>query len=428
MENCLSLFEEQKMNVVDYLQKRGIIDAMTHEDLSQHFDSPRRVYAGFDPTADGLHLGNFAIIMRLCQFQRMGHTPVVLLGGATALVGDPSGKSLERPLLDLHQVKENLKGIKAELSRFIDPENAIFINNYDWFESVSFITFLRDVAKNFRVGPMLAKESVKVRLQSNEGMSFTEFSYQLLQAYDFLQLYDHYGVCTQIGGSDQWGNITAGTELIRKQRAKSAYGITFPLLSRSDGKKFGKSEEGTIWLSKDKLSPYHFYQYLLRVPDKDVGQLLRFLTFLELEEIIQLENDCKSGKLHPSDLQKKLASEVCRIVHGNAGLEEALEATKGLYPASAENLDCKALEEMEIPKHQFERSDIIGKKIIEVAVIAKLFASKGEARRMIRNGGVYFNNNRLEDEELVVEAENLLQDQYLLLAAGKRKKVLVKLA
>lgn len=416
------------MNVIHYLQQRGIVESMTHEHLSEHFEAPRRVYAGFDPTADGLHLGNFAIIMALCFFQRMGHTPVVLMGGATALVGDPSGKSLERPLLDREQVLHNLECIKKELSRFIDPANAIFVNNFDWFKDVSFIAFLRDMGKNFRLGPMLAKDSVKTRLQSEEGMSFTEFSYQVLQAYDFLHLFDHQGVCTQIGGSDQWGNIIAGTDLIRKQRAKSAYGITFPLLSRSDGKKFGKSEEGSIWLSKDKLSPYHFYQYLLRIPDSDIGKLLRFLTFLDLEEIEQLEKDRDEGKLAPNDLQKRLAKELTLIVHGSEALQEALKATEGLRPGSDASLDCKALEAMEIPKVFVKKEEVIGKKIIELALVAKLFTSKGEARRMIRNGGVYLNNQRLDNEELVLETGLLIDDQYLLLAAGKRKKVLIKLS
>ena len=249
-------------NVIDLLEQRGFIDAMTAQDMSAIANQPLKVYCGFDPTGDSLHLGNLVSIMGLAWFQRCGHTPVALVGGATGLIGDPSGKSHERPVLDEATIRLNLTGIERDLRSVLDfspgKNQALLVNNLDWYRDVSFITFLRDIGRHFRLGPMLAKESVKTRVQSEEGMSYTEFSYQLLQGYDFYHLYKNEGVNVQLGGSDQWGNITAGTELVRKLSGDSVYGVTFPLLTRSDGKKFGKSEQGAIWLSPEKLSPYQF--------------------------------------------------------------------------------------------------------------------------------------------------------------------------
>lgn len=280
-------------NVIDVLKERGFIESMTSEELRDLAQKPLVVYCGFDPTSDSLHLGNMVAMMGLAWFQRFGHQPITLVGGATGMIGDPSGKTSERQFLDEATLEKNLQGIKKNLENFLDFSNPstkpLILNNYDWFKNYSFIAFLRDVGKFFRVGTMLAKDSVKARMTSEEGMSFTEFSYQLLQGYDFLYLMDHYNVSLQLGGSDQWGNIIAGTDLIRKTRGKSAHGLTFPLLKRSDGQKFGKSEKGAIWLSPDKLSPYEFYQYLYRMPDDDVIMLMRMLTFMDMEEIKKYE-------------------------------------------------------------------------------------------------------------------------------------------
>ena len=321
-------------NVIEVLQERGFIDAMTSEELRQMAEKPFKVYCGFDPTGDSLHIGHMVALMGLAWFQRFGHTPVAIVGGATGMIGDPSGKSAERQLLDEKTIDANLAGIKKNLEKLLDFSKAtaqpMILNNLDWFKEFSFIGFLRDVGKYFRVGPMLNKDSVKQRMTSEEGMSFTEFSYQLLQGYDFLHLYDKYGVTVQIGGSDQWGNITAGTELIRKVRGQSAFGITFPLLTRSDGQKFGKSEKGAIWLSPEKCSPYEFYQYFVRVTDADVIKLMRLLTFMPLEVIRDYEQMMKNADYVPNTAQKRLAEEITRIVHGEEGLNTALRVTEGL--------------------------------------------------------------------------------------------------
>jgi len=296
-------------HVIDVLKERGFIEAMTSDELMEMAKKPFKVYCGFDPTGDSLHLGHMVALMGLAWFQRFGHTPIAIVGGATGMIGDPSGKSQERLLLDEETIENNLKGIQKNLKALLDftkENSALILNNLDWFKNFSFIGFLRDVGKFFRLGPMLAKDSVKTRLNSEEGMSFTEFSYQLLQGYDFLYLFNHYDVTVQIGGSDQWGNITAGTDLIRKVHGKSAYGITFPLLTRSDGQKFGKSEKGAIWLSEDRCSPYEFYQYLVRLPDADVIKLMRLLTFMDMEEIKRIEESMGQEGYVANTAQKKV--------------------------------------------------------------------------------------------------------------------------
>src|SRR5579872_3470330 len=276
-------------NVIDCLKERGFVDAMTSEELQEITSKPIKLYVGFDPTADSLHLGNLMGIMALAWFQRFGHTPVAILGGATGRIGDPSGKSIERPFLDNETIVANIASIRKHFEKTLDFASStnppMILNNDDWYNSVSLVEFLRDVGKYFRVNVMLSKEMVRARLASEDGISFTEFSYQLLQGYDFYHLYEKFGVILQVGGSDQWGNITAGIELIRKKIGGSAYGLTWPLLTRSDGKKFGKTEEGAIWLSPERCSPYQFYQYLVRLPDPDVIPLMRLLTFMSMEEI-----------------------------------------------------------------------------------------------------------------------------------------------
>lgn len=420
-------------NVITVLQERGFIDAMTSEELHHLVEKPQRIYCGFDPTSDSLHVGNMVAIMGLAWFQRCGHTPVAIVGGATGMIGDPSGKSSERQLLDPPTIQKNLEGIRKNLETILVTNDtrteAIVLNNFDWFKGFSFIDFLRDIGKYFRIGPMLAKDSVKARMNSEEGMSFTEFSYQLLQGYDFLHLFQEYDVSIQLGGSDQWGNITAGTELIRKVIGKSAYGITFPLLMRSDGQKFGKSEKGAIWLSPDKLSPYEFYQYFVRVPDADVISMMRLLTFMEMDEIRHYETEMKRVEYAPNTAQKRLAEEVTRIVHGEAGLQIALKVTEGAAPGTTTALNLQTLEAIagDMPSKTLNQNEVVGIKLVDLVVKSGLQTSKSEARRLIRNGGVYLNNEKIVDENFALEQKDLVEGRLLLLATGKKNKMLIRI-
>ncbi len=419
-------------NVIETLKERGFIEAMTSEELVELAKKPLKVYCGFDPTSDSLHLGNLVAIIGLAWFQRFGHSPVAIVGGATGMIGDPSGKSSERQLLDEKSIEVNLKGISKNLEAILDFNDpavrATLLNNFDWFKTFSFIDFLREVGKHFRLGPMLAKESVKNRFNTEEGMSFTEFSYQLLQAYDFLYLFDHHGVTLQLGGSDQWGNITAGTELIRKLRSQPAHGITVPLLTRSDGQKFGKSEKGAIWLSPDKLSSYEFYQYLFRVADADVIKLMRMLTFMPMDEIRHYEKQMTLADYVPNTAQKKLAEEVTRIVHGEPGVQSALRVTMGAAPGANTALDASTLEALssEMPCHTMTRAELIGAKLVDLLAKTGLQTSKSEARRLIRNGGVYVNNIKIGDENFVVDSDQLIEGRLILLALGKKNKLLIR--
>lgn len=410
-------------NVLDALFRRGFIDQVTSQELQEHVRRPIRAYVGFDPTADSLHLGNLIGIQALAWFQKFGHTPVVILGGATGRIGDPSGKSTERPLLDEAVLKRNLARLETFFHKILSA--SLVLNNQEWLGKFTWIDFLRDVGKHFRVGPMLAKESVRVRLESEEGMSFTEFSYQILQAYDFYYLHKHHGVTVQMGGSDQWGNITAGIEFNRRLGEKPVYGLTFPLLTRSDGKKFGKTEEGAVWLSADKLSPYQFYQYLFRIPDADVVRLLKMLTFLEMEEIEEIERQMSS---HPNRAQKRLAEEVTRFVHGEKGVEAALRATKGISPGSDTQLSGALLGELaaDLPHVTLSHAEAMGQTFVDVATRIGLTPSKSEAARLIKNGGAYLNNERISDTAFSFSPSHLVDGSYLVLSAGKKKKIVVR--
>lgn len=420
-------------NVIDVLKERGFIEALTSDELRAMAEKPFKVYCGFDPTGDSLHIGHMVALMGLAWFQRFGHTPVAIIGGATGMIGDPSGKQAERQLLDEKTIASNLIGIRKNLEALLDfssPNQPIILNNLDWFKQFTFIDFLRDIGKFFRIGPMIAKESVKLRMTSEEGMSYTEFSYQILQGYDFLYLNEHHGVSVQIGGSDQWGNITAGTELIRKVKGTTAYGITFPLLTRSDGQKFGKSEKGAIWLSPEKCSPYEFYQYLYRVSDADVLKLMRLLTFMDMREIREYEALMQRPDCVPNTAQKRLAEEATRIVHGSKGLETAQRVTQGAAPGADTILDVDALEAIaqDMPSHKLALNEVVGQKIVDVMVKVGLQQGKGEARRLIRNGGAYLNNRKLLDENGCIETRDLIGGRLLLLATGKKNKVLIRLA
>ncbi len=417
-------------NIIDALTERGFIDQMTSPNLRDHALQPIRVYLGFDPTADSLHLGNLVGIVALAWFQRFGHTPYPLMGGATGRIGDPSGKSSERPLLREEELAHNVSSLKRFLQKILHfPEGPkpVVVNNEDWLGKFTLIEFLRDVGKHCRVGPMLAKESVRARLESEEGMSFTEFSYQLLQGYDFHHLNQHYGITLQLGGSDQWGNITAGIEFNRKVKGDQLYGLTWPLLTRSDGKKFGKSEEGAIWLSADKLSPYHFYQYLFRVPDADVIRLMKMLTFMDLPEIRAIEQSMGKDGYEPNSAQKRLAEEVTRFVHGEEGVTAALRVTAGIQPGAESKLSSEVLKEIaaDMPHALLPNQEVIGKKWIDIAVKIGLIPSKAEGIRLVKNGGAYLNNVRIDDPGFAIETDHLIDGVYLLLGSGKKKKILI---
>ncbi len=422
------------MNIIDCLEERGLIEAVTSDQLKVITQKPIKLYIGFDPTADSLHLGNLVGIVVLRWFQKFGHTPVVVLGGATGRIGDPSGKSTERPLLDTATIEANVKRIRTHFEQvldFKDPKTKpMIVNNDDWFAKYAFVDFLRDIGKHFRVNVMLTKDMVKSRLESDEGISFTEFSYQILQAYDFYHLYNTHQVVLEGGGSDQWGNITAGTDLVRKLLGETVYGITFPLLTRSDGKKFGKTEGGAIWLAADRCSPYDFYQYLYRVADADVIKLMCMLTFMEMDEIRRIEQEMKKPGYVPNTAQKRLAEEITRLIHNEEGLQSALRATQAAAPGHATELSAEVFHQMmkDMPYVKLSKADVVDKKYVEVAVQTGLAASKGEATRLIAGGGAYLNNERVEDPQLILNQRHLIDGEFLLLAAGKKKKILIHIS
>jgi tyrosyl-tRNA synthetase len=418
-------------NIVEDLKKRGFIDAVSSEEMQAFCQNPKRVYVGFDPTADSLHLGNLVGIIALRWFQLYGHTPYVLMGGATGSIGDPSGKSKERVLLDLPTIEKNIIKISELFDRFLDrsgPQGYQLVNNENWLGKMSMIEFLRDVGKHFRLGPMLGKESVKQRMLSEEGMSFTEFSYQILQGYDFYHLSQHEGVTIQMGGSDQWGNITAGIEFARKMTHKGLYGLTFPLLTRSDGKKFGKSEDGAIFLHAEKTSPYEFYQYFMSIPDSDCIKMMKMLTFLPLEEIEAIEKEHLAGLLPHHHMQQLLAKELTLFVHGETGLEAAKRATESFF-GNALTIDESTLAALalELPKWQSRKEEVLGCKFTEVAVKSGLCTSKGEAARLIKNQGATINHQKVEDVNHVISDREIVGERFLLLGSGKKTKIIVEI-
>ena len=376
------------MSFFDTLKSRHLFEAVTNPELEKIIEKPLTVYAGFDPTNDSLQAGNFVTIQMLSRLQRAGHKVIALVGGATGLIGDPSGKSVERKMLTLEQVQHNLEGIKENLSRFIEfdtgPNPAVLVNNYDWYKNVSAIDFLRDICVNFRVPAMLAKDSVKKRLEATDGgMTFTEFSYQILQGYDYLHLYDRFGCTLQIGGADQWGNITAGTDLVRRLRGREVYGLTFPLVCDSTGKKFGKSEGNAIFLDSRKTPYYDFYQFFLRSMDADVIRYLKLFTFLPDEQIAELERSLASAP-EKREAQIALAEEMTRTVHGEEGLRIAKQATSVLFGGSLDGLSAETLEQIfrDVKSGELPASEVIGKPVFEVIGNAGMTASKGEERHV----------------------------------------------
>ena len=393
-------------------------------------------YIGYDPTSDSLHIGNLATIMMLVHFQRTGHKPIALVGGATGMVGDPSGKSEERNLLDETTLRKNQKGIRKQLEKFLDfncgANSAEMVNNYDWTRDFSFLGFLREVGKHLTVNYMMAKDSVKKRMESGNGISFTEFTYQLLQGYDFCWLYEHKKCLLQMGGSDQWGNILTGTELIRRKQGGEAYALTCPLITKSDGGKFGKSEGGNIWLDPNRTSPYKFYQFWLNTSDEDAAEYIKKFTLLPKEEIDTLAKEHAEAP-HLRILQKALAKDVTIRVHSIEDYNAAIEASEILFgKGTTETL--KRLSEDTflsifegVPQFELAKNDVVnGMNVVDfLADKTQIFPSKSEARRMLKEGGVSINKTKVE-ETATVETASLLNEKYILVQKGKKNYFLVK--
>ena len=395
-------------------------------------------YVGIDPTADSLHIGHLVGIMLLKHLQNCGHRPIALVGGATGMIGDPSMKSKERNLLDEATLQHNLTCIKAQLSKFLDfdsdaPNAAILVNNYDWMKDFSFLAFIRDVGKHITVNYMMSKDSVKKRLsgEDREGMSFTEFSYQLVQGYDFFHLYQEYGCKLQMGGSDQWGNITTGTELIRRKLGGEAFALTCPLITKADGGKFGKTEKGNIWLDARYTSPYTFYQFWLNVTDEDAKKYIKIFTMLSKEEIDALVAEQEAAP-EQRPLQKALAREITIMIHGEEEYNKAVEASKMLFGKDTadilHNLDEQTFLSVFDGVPQFNLGkDALPKNILDLlAVDTTVFASKGECRKLIQGGGLSINKEKVENAEMTITADMLLNGKYLLVQKGKKNYFIIK--
>ncbi len=421
------------MNVFEEFQWRGMLyDAS--EGLEEALKSQSMTaYIGFDPTAASLHVGSLLPIMGLVRLQQYGHKPIALVGGGTGMIGDPSGKTQERQLLSKEQIEYNLEGIKAQLSLFLDFESktnpARLINNAEWLTSISLVDFLRDVGKHFTVNYMLAKESVRRRYEEGDGISFTEFSYMLLQAYDFLVLHDRYGCTLQMGGSDQWGNIVAGTELIRKMRGARSYGMVFPLLTTTAGIKFGKTEAGSVWLDPNLTSPYRFYQFWINTDDQDVVKYLKFFTMLNQREIAELEISVSTSPENRT-AQKRLAEEVTRMVHGESNLLKAVHASQVLFGGEIVDLSAREVLDIfaDVPSSDMPRANFEGEgvTIIDLVVACGYATSKSAARRLIEAGGIYVNNRRVSDIHAMIGLSSLIDGQYLVLRKGAREYHLVR--
>jgi tyrosyl-tRNA synthetase len=419
------------------LRWRGLVHQTTDDaGLADWLSAqPRTLYVGFDPTADSLHVGHMLALMMLRRFQRAGHRPIALVGGATGMIGDPSGKSEERNLLSEAALEANVASVGTQMRAFLDfgsaPGSAMLVNNYDWMKEFDYLRFLRDVGKHFPVNVMLAKDSVKTRLErTDSGLSYTEFSYMLLQAYDFVYLHQHFGCELQAGGSDQWGNITAGIDLARRMHGLSLHGITWPLLTKSDGSKMGKTESGAVWLSAARTSPYQFYQYWINVDDVDAGRTLRVLTELSRAEIESLDA-ARAAKPEARESQRRLAEELTRLVHGEPGLAAARRATEIFFGAEIQQLSDAQLGEIfaDVPSRALPRSrlDSPGLNIVDALVEAGLSKSKGEARRTVEQGGAYVNNRRVEGVDRTLTAADLASESVIVLRSGKKKYALLKM-
>ena len=419
-------------NTMRTLAQRGLVSQVSEGELAERLAEPMVLYAGFDPTASSLHIGNLLQIVLLMRFQRDGHRPIALVGGATAMIGDPSGKSEERVLLDEATIEGNLAGIRKQLGQFLDfgegASGAKLVNNADWIGAFSFVEFLRDVGKYFRVGEMMAKESVRKRLESEAGMSFTEFSYQMLQSYDFVHLARQEGCLLQVGGDDQWGNITAGIELNRKLEGRKVYGLTSPLITTASGQKFGKTEAGTIWLDGERTSPYEFYQYWVRADDRDVIRLLKYFTFLPLAEIAELEREVEQAP-EKRQAQQVLAAQMTTLVHGEEQTRRVQAAAGALFGKAISGLSDAELDTIfaEAPRTTVGRERLDGGlAVLDVLVETGLCGSRGEAKKLIKSGGAYVNNVRVGSLEETVTGESLASESIAVLRTGKKKYHLLK--
>ena len=426
-------------NFIKELQWRGMIHDVMPGTEEHLMESMRAAYVGFDPTADSLHIGNLVPIMLLAHYQRSGHKPFALVGGATGMIGDPSGKSSERNLLDEETLRHNQEAVKNQLAQFLDftsgnENDAVMVNNYDWMKEFSFLDFIRDVGKHLTVNYMMAKDSVKSRLsgESSEGMSFTEFTYQLVQGYDFLHLYNNHQCTLQMGGSDQWGNITTGTELIRRIGEGKGYALTCPLITKSDGSKFGKSEGGNVWLDPERTSPYKFYQYWLNTSDEDAAKYIRIFTFLEEDEINKLI-ETHSATPHLRELQKRLAEEVTITVHGKENLDNSIKASEILFGRST-SADLKSLNEKTfldvfegVPQARISLSEIEAGMDIIAALSEKtgFLKSNGEARRALKENSISVNKEKVSDD-YTLTVEDLISQRFVLLQRGKKNYFIIR--
>jgi tyrosyl-tRNA synthetase len=419
----MDLFGELEWRGLVYDQTEGVREVLAREKVTG--------YIGFDPTASSLHVGSLLQIIALVHLQRHGHSPVALIGGGTGLIGDPSGKTAERKLLTIEQVESNVEGIRRQLSRFLDFDSkaapARLVNNAEWLTKLTAIAFMRDVGKHFTVNAMLAKESVRRRVEGEDGISYTEFSYSLLQAYDYLELFERYGCTLQMGGSDQWGNITAGMDLIRRVGSGRAHGLVLPLIATAAGTKFGKTEAGTVWLEPDLTTPYQFYQFWLNVEDRDAGRYLRYFTFLSAERIRELEEagQREPEKRHP---QRALAREVTQLVHDEKAVADAEAAAEALFTDRISSLSAAQVEQSlaGVPTTTIPRADG-GWLVTELLASAGVTKSRSEAQRLIRGGGVSVNDRRVTDEKERLTPDQAIEGELFVIRKGKRDYVLVRL-
>ncbi|SEW56065.1 tyrosine--tRNA ligase [Chitinophaga arvensicola] len=425
------------MNLIEELRWRGMLQDMmpgTDEQLQKEMTT---AYIGFDPTAESLHIGSLVPILLLVHLQKAGHKPLALVGGATGMVGDPSFKAEERKMLDLDTLQKNVAGIKAQLERFLDfdpakPNAAEMVNNFDWFQHISFLDFIRDTGKHITVNYMMAKDSVKKRIEGDNGMSFTEFTYQLIQGYDFYHLYTAKNCKLQMGGSDQWGNIVTGTELIRRKASGEAFAFTCPLIKKADGTKFGKTEQGTVWLDSRRTSPYMFYQFWLNTTDVDAESYIKIFTFMEQPEVDELIAKHREAP-HLRQLQQRLAKEVTTFIHGEESYEFAVKASSLLFSNDTAELLVSLTEEQlldvmaGVPQYEVAKADLeAGKDVVSLLAETGIFPSKGEARKTVQGGGVSMNKNKIEGIETVISTAALLRDKYILFQKGKKNYYLVK--
>jgi tyrosyl-tRNA synthetase len=417
----------------DELKWRGLVKDNTESVPELLAAGPLKVYNGFDATADSLHVGHMVPLLALARLQKFGHIPIAVAGGGTSMIGDPSGRTAERMLLSIGEIEANIAAIKGQLAHFLDfdvkANPALLVNNADWLLGLNLVDFLRDIGKHFTVNYMIAKDSVKMRLEREDGLSFTEFSYMLLQSYDFLYLYDHLGCTMQTGGSDQWGNITAGAELVRRVRGKSVGALVYPLITKSDGTKFGKTASGAVWLSAARTSPYRFYQFWYNTDDRDVTNYLKFFTWLDAATIAELENAVKE-KPEQREAQRRLAKEVTRLVHDETALGKAEQAAQVLFGGEVSGLSGAEVADIfaDVPSGEVSGETLKGDglPLVELLVSSGTVGSKGEARRAIEGGGIYLNNRRIADSATKVTFGDVIDGQFLILRHGRKNYRLVR--